>query len=1151
MSSSSHTLPGNRHGVRTTGAALALALLSGSPMLHAQVSGGTVTGTVLDASGAAVDHAQVDVTSDATQKVTHVTSSDAGLFNAPNIEPGNYTVTVTAQGFATRTLHVIVEISKDTVIKVPLAIEGSTTQVDVTGTVSPVVDVDSSTLNQVVDGKTTRELPLNGRDWTMLSVLEPNVHTTDNQLSISAGDNSRANRGVGTQITISGTRPQQNVYRLDGIITNDYSGNGPGGALGGTLGVDAIQEFSVVTSNATADYGRSSGGTVSAVTRAGTNNFHGSAYEFIRNSALDAKNYFSSGDLKRNQFGGTIGGPIVRDHLFFFFNYEGLRQSRTTSQQTTVPSPNARQGYLVCTQTATASNNGCLTGIGGSKAAANQQGVQLVASIDPKVLPYLQFFPVPNGPINGDTGTFSFGSKAVAKENLYTGRVDYTFSQKDTLHATALDDSSDDTQPDAYNFIYTGLQPVRRLYSLAEQHTFSSSLINFAHIGYAYTFVISPSSSSAISPLATDTTYGFVPSFPIGNLQIGGLTSFYGGVNVEGLYSYHYNSYQAGDDIFYTKGRHSMQLGFSFEDIQSNNRGTTTAGYYTFSSYTNFLQNKPQSFASSVPGANIPIYMRQKVYGGYVQDAWHVAHNVTLNLGLRYEPTSDLTEAHGHFSVLPTDQAAAPITGQPLFYNPTYKNFAPRVGVAWDPFSNGKTVVRASYGIYDTLPLTYMFILSTLNVAPFNQTISVTPTACPAPPSSNYPNCSVNILNGTFPQTTYSEAISNPSTPNKYAYVQQNFSRPYVEQYIFNIQQQLAPNTALEVGYTGAHGVRQPTKANDGNIVEPINPTQIHNLTWPAATFTTTNSSTGTTNVLTFNPALSRYNPNKKIGQTDSTYFNQSTTYNAMNVSLRRSTATTRFGITYTWAKSLDESSSSNGGSNFANTSTIAPFPREIGAFKGLSDFNVGSNLAVNALYIVPGPKRAGLLRYAAAGWQLGGIGRSATGLPFTALISGDAVGLQSGSVFSYPDRNYNGPNCKGNPVNLADKVNYLRRECFSYPQGITQSVTTTTVGTTTTTVRTFLPQFGNERRNSIIGPGIQDIDLSLVKNTELNEIHEGFHVEFRAELFNVLNHPMFQVPSRQSTAVFSANGTPQSPQVLTATSVPERQIQFGLKLIF
>jgi hypothetical protein len=369
----------------------AVCAIIGLPSAQGQTSGGTITGTVLDPSGAPVNGAQVEVLNTGTNATQNLSTAGAGLFNVPNINPGNYTVTVTAAGFAQQKVSALVEISRDTVLKIQLQIAGVGMSVSVATATSGVVDLDSSSLNQVVDGKTTRELPLNGRDWTMLSVLEPNVHTVDNQNSISAGDNSRANRGVGTQISIGGTRPQQNVYRLDGIVTNDYSGAGPGGALGGTLGVDAIQEFSVVTSNSTADFGRTSGGTISAVTRAGSNAFHGSGYEFIRNSALDAKNYFSGGlaaPLRRNQFGGTIGGPIIRNKLFFFFNYEGLRQSRTTATTDTVPSPNARNGFLQCVQNAAASNKACLTAPGGTTAPAGSTGVQKTA-INAAVAPYL------------------------------------------------------------------------------------------------------------------------------------------------------------------------------------------------------------------------------------------------------------------------------------------------------------------------------------------------------------------------------------------------------------------------------------------------------------------------------------------------------------------------------------------------------------------------------------------------------------------------------------------------------------------------------------------------------------------------------------------------------------------------------------------
>jgi hypothetical protein len=1112
----------------------------------AQTTGGTITGTVLDSSGAGLNGARVVVVDIATNISQTLKTAGAGIFNVPNVNPGNYTVTVTADGFGPQEVHALVEVNKDTVLTIQMQVGSVDSSIVVTASAAPILDLDSSTLNQVVDGRTTRELPLNGRDFTMLAVLEPNVHTVDNQNSISAGDNSRANRGVGTQMSVGGTRPQQNVYRLDGVVTNDYAGAGPGGALGGTLGVDAIQEFSVVTSSATADFGRTSGGTISAVTRAGGNVFHGSAYEFIRNSFFDAHNYFSTGatsPLRRNQFGGTVGGPIKKDKMFFFFNYEGIRQSQTLTVANTVPSPNARLGWLQCTQPATGTQStSCLAGIGGTQAPAGTTGVQQTA-INALVAPYLQFFPAPNGAITGDTGTWNVPSPAVVSENLYTGRVDYTISPKDTIHATALQDSSIASQPDNFSNVLEGLQPLRRLFTVSEAHTLSARIVNFARAGYNYNHMVSPASNTALNSLAGNTQYGFVPGYAVGEMHIGGLSAFFGGAGVEGVYTYNYNSYQAGDDLYITKGKHSIQAGFNFEQIQSNDQGSSTYGYYVFGSYAGFLGNAPTSFTSSVPGGNTPAYLRQKIYGAYIQDAYHLRRNLTVNVGVRYEPTSTITEKYGHLSVLPTDMAAAPNLGGSLFNNSSLLNFAPRVGVAWDPFSKGKTSVRGSYGIYDTLPMPYMFILSTLNVAPYNKTISVTNAA---------------TLAGTFPTATYTNAVTSAAPSNKYAFVDQNPRRPYVQQYMFNVQQEFLAGTTLEIGYAGAHGIRQPTKSNDGNIVEPTNapqynwgdPANYGLMTWPLATLTTTTTSAGVTKT-TEAFSGTKINPNAAIGQTDTTYFNQSTTYNAFNVSLRRNIGATRLGATYTWAKSLDESSSSNGGTNFTNSSTVAPFPREISRFKGLSDFNVKSNLSVNVIYTVPGPKHGDIAQLLGSGYQIGGIGRSATGLPFTALVTGDAVGLQSASTFSYPNRIYTGTGCSGNPVNKGSVNNYLNTACFTFPQGIPNTTNTTTKSGTVTTVTTYYPQFGNEQRNSIIGPGINNIDLLFVKNTPISRIHEGFRVEFRGEAFNVLNHPMFQVPGRTSSAIFSNLGVASTPQTLTATSVDERELQFGLKLIF
>ena len=1029
--------------------------------LAAQTSGGTISGTVLDPSGSAVNGATVSIVNDGTNETSTLTTEGAGNFSLPNINPGGYTITVTAPGFGTTKTKTTVEISKVNTLHIPLSVESAGATVTVDASTTSSVDLDNPGLNQVVDGKTTREMPLNGRDYTQLAQLEPGVHLVDNQLSISAGDNSRANRGIGSQLSIGGTRPQQNAYRLDSMIVNDYSGAGPGGALGGTLGVDAIQEFAVVTSNSTAEYGRVSGGTISAVTRAGTNKFHGSGYEFARNSFFDATNYFAAkSPLSRNQFGGTFGGPILKDKLFFFFNYEGIRQTVTSPTTDTVPSPNARQGYLVCTQTPTASNSGCLTGIGGGKAPANTTGVQLVAGISPAALTYMQFYPTPNGAINGDTASWTFNSKADATEDLYTGRIDYAIGSKDSIHGTVLFDNSTDSQPDSYDFIQEGLEPRRHLGTLAEQHNFSPNLVNFARAGYYWNYIIAPASNVAIDPRANDPQYGFTPGANIGNLQVGNLTAFYGGVNAEGTYIYNYNSYQAGDDLYWTHGRHSFQFGFAFEDIQANNKGTSTAGFYNFGSFQAFLQNQPNTYTSSIPGANVPIYMRQKVYGAYAEDAWHLTPRVTLSLGVRYEPTSSLTEAKGHFSALatPTSSAASVLIGQPLFNNPTLKNFAPRVGVAWDPFGSGKTSVRAAYGIYDTLPMSYMFNLSTLNVAPFNNTLSLTTsTLCTTAnqASTGCPTIGQPIIYGTFPKNSYT--VAGVLGSNKYAYIQRDFGRPYVQQYTLTIQQQVAKGSTIEIGYVGNHGVRQPLKSNDGNIVEPTNPGS-WNLQWPVATqVTTTNNTTGVVTVKAPTFAGNKINPDPLVGQTDTTYFNESTVYNAVNAAFRHSSASWRLVASYTYSKSLDESSSTSGGTNFAN-SIIAPFPREIYRFRGPSDYDVRNNLVVSGLYTVPGFKKNRMERVFTSGYQLGGIFRMATGLPFTPLTSGDEVGLRSASLFGFPDK-VQGAGCAGNAVNSSHNFNhYIRSECFTYPTGITTGTTSTTSGGVTTTTRTFIP---------------------------------------------------------------------------------------------
>ena len=308
--------------------------------VHAQVAGATLTGTITDPAGRVIPQAQIVIKNEATGVTTKVATNSEGFYTAGNLLPAEYEVSVSAPGFNTEErTGIVLTVGGQQVFDLKLKVGSSKISVEVT-TEAPAIELTSSDIGAVVNATTVRELPLNGRSWTDLATLQPGVNAIQTQPNFSAGTD-RGNRGFGQQLTISGARPQQNNYRLDGISLNDYSNGAPGSVLGGSLGVDAIQEFSVLTSNYSAEYGKTSGGVVNAITRSGANRFHGSGYEFVRNSALDARNFFDDpGNIPpftRNQFGGTIGGPIFRDKTFFFADYEGIRQNKGITTVTTVP----------------------------------------------------------------------------------------------------------------------------------------------------------------------------------------------------------------------------------------------------------------------------------------------------------------------------------------------------------------------------------------------------------------------------------------------------------------------------------------------------------------------------------------------------------------------------------------------------------------------------------------------------------------------------------------------------------------------------------------------------------------------------------------------------------------------------------------------
>src|ERR1700732_3175204 len=627
--------------------------------LHAQVAGGTISGTVTDSSGRVINKVEITITNVDTGVTRVVTTNDEGFYSAPNLLPGTYELKFSSSGFKVEARKNI-ELTVGALVGLDQALRvGSISETVVVQSEIPAVQLSTSDLSAVVNATTVRELPLNGRSWTDLAQLQPGVSAIHTQPDFSAGTD-RGNRGFGQQLTISGARPQQNNYRLDGVSLNDYANGAPGSVLGGSLGVDAIEEFSVITSNYEADYGKTSGGVVNAITRSGTNQIHGSAYEFLRNSKLDAKNYFDDPtqpipSFKRNQFGGTIGGPLVKDHTFFFADYEGIRQSKGITTVATVPSAAARSGTL------------CSSPDPGSTCT------QTTVPVDPAAQAYFTFYHLPNqGAVagsNGDLGIYTFAGQQIVNENFFTTRVDHKFSQNDSLFGTYMYDKTPYSSPDGLNNVEFSTLTARQFVAIEETHIFTPRFANSIRIGGNHEAVNNNESLKAINPDAARTDLGLGGTAFAGRaaaqvLFSGGISDFTGGIGGSPTYFFHWNSIQGYDDAFFTKGTHSIRFGGAVERLLLNVLADTDPnGIWRFADLNGFLTNNPTKFAGGIANTLSPRNLRQNIFGLYLQDDWRWKPNLTLNLGLRYEMSSVPTETAGKIANLRNIMDPLPVCG--------------------------------------------------------------------------------------------------------------------------------------------------------------------------------------------------------------------------------------------------------------------------------------------------------------------------------------------------------------------------------------------------------------------------------------------------------------------------------------------------------
>jgi Carboxypeptidase regulatory-like domain/TonB dependent receptor len=1105
-----------------------------SPTADAQVSGATLSGLITDTSGASIANAQVSIKNTETGEVHDVQSNGDGFYTAPNLLPGPYEISASGQGFSKVVQKgIILTVGAQQALNLSLK-PGKVSEVVEVVSTPPDVQTATSAISSTVNSKTIRDLPLNGRDWASLATLEPGIINLPNQATTSFNAN-KGNRGFGNQLSDSGHRPNENSYRLNGISINDYTNAAPGGATGLNLGVDAIQEFSVITTGYTAEYGRTSGAIINAITKSGTNQVHGTGFFFDRDSIFDARNYFDGPEIapfRRIQFGGDAGGALIKNRTFVFGSFEGFRQSQSASGTINVPDAASR------------------------------------ASAVPAIQPYLALWPIaPVGAtdLNG-IQTFNVNVPTIANENNVIARLDHKISNGDSLNASYLFDSGPQSQGDPLGNTIHQVFSRRQTGTFEETHIFGPQLVNTVRLGLsrAYGKINDPVSGDAV---AKDPTLAIAPgaSAPP-QIPVPGLTTAFGlgGFN---RFTHAWNSLQANDDAFLTKGTHAIKFGFAFEYMQYNvlEQLSPNGRMSTYGSLADFLSNTPDQLNALAPGGSHEVGLREKLFAGYIQDDWRARPNLTINMGLRYEMTTRPTDANtvpgytvngytvaaaGFQEILslsnctPLTTACGPVgVNSPLLRNPTTKNFEPRVGLEWDPFKDGKTAIRAGFGMFDVLPLPYEFGLNTAATAPF-QIIGAAPGA--------------TLGSGINPNVDFNEQKIRNRFIDAYPH------RPYVMNWNLNIQRQLAEGYTLLLGYVGSRSLHLSAAADDINLVQPTAVSGV-GLVFPcdpsqlAPGNTCANQQTGT-----------RIDSNWGGGAgIRPVLYNGASSYSAFQSQVKKSFSQGVQGqVSYTFGKCRDLSSAPVTGDTYLNSIAV-PLLLDKSARVGACDFDVRQVLSGTVLWDIPSMKNGSkLMSTLTGGWELGTIVSATSGSPFTVTVGdgNDPLGTGFNGDFSMDFASLT-PGC--NPIHGG--VNYLNTNCFTPPTAPSSLPLATTANPYGCAPNSFanLPssvtppsgtQFcsnvlGNATRNRFYGPALTTVDFSIFKNTHIPSISETFNVQFRAEFFNLLNHTNFLAPGflntfGQNNSVYDFNGA-SLPTALNQTSTSSRQIQLGLKLIF